>query len=113
MLEIHGDATVPDLFGHRLGRVALVVGGIVDQDLHGPEAGLDCGDCAAQRPNVGEVARFEVHRRARIGERLRQIPGGSDRDVEEGHLRLLTRELAHDELADAGAAAGHQHDPAL
>nr|GEU28270.1 hypothetical protein [Tanacetum cinerariifolium] len=83
---IDGDALVPVLDGDVLGGVALVVGGVVDEDVeradgvdHAGHGGLQCGDA------------------------------GVAGDIDKRHLGALLGERDHHRLADAGAAAGDEY----
>ena len=88
--------------------MAVVVGGVVDQDLHPAPVGAQAGDGGLGAIDVGQVLVDEAHAVAAArqpgGERL----GRFRLDVDEGHARALRGERRDDELADAGAAAGDQ-----
>jgi len=63
MAQVHGEPIVPVLRRHALDRVALVVGGVVDQYPDRPQAGPDVGDRRPERRDVAQVARNERRRR--------------------------------------------------
>ena len=102
MLDIDGDALVPIIGRHLVPGMALIVGGIVDEDGDGAE-GFRCrSDRILQRLDVGDVALAEPHialepRR----ELLARILG----DIDKGDLRALLGKFLDDRFADPHGAA--------
>ena len=66
--QVHREAIVPVLRRHRLDRVPLVVGRVVDQHADRPEPRLRLGDRRAERRDVSQVAGDE-HRRGEAARR--------------------------------------------
>ena len=89
MAEVHGDPLVEHLGGHIGGRMALVVGGIVDQDRDRTECVADLGDAGPQGRDIPQVAPDEAHgpsfSRQGLGENVGRCLG----DVEETDARAL------------------------
>ena len=89
--------------------MALVVRGVVDQDGDRPEGAAHPRDRGPQRRDVGEIRVLEAYARAAAVQFVGEGAGLGLLDVDEGGLRLLLDEAAHDRLADARAAAGDEH----
>ena len=93
--------------------MALVVGGVVDQHRGVAERGVDPRHRGAQGVDVQEVARHEQRRcTALAGHLPHQRFAGIGIDVEKSDPGLLCRERTHECGANAGGAAGDQHDTA-
>ena len=111
-IDVH--RAVPVLRRHLVDRLAVIVGGVVDQHGDRPERGPHARDRRPQRLDVGEVAADEERR-------MRGAPKGSPTsasrrfavDVDEGDLRALAGEGLDDRRADAGSAAGDEDDAVL
>src|SRR5450830_131826 len=107
---VDGDALVPvfqrDLF--RL--VALVVGGVVDEDVEVAHLRRQLGDGGLQRRDVGDVA-VAVHRGRVAGrlDALDQRQAGLLCDVHEGDDRALLCVCLDNGFTDAGATARDEY----
>ena len=92
--QVHREPLVPVLGRHALERVALVVGGVVDQDRD-RAVGVGRGsDRRAQRLDVAQVARQEQRRRQRPRRPAprRSCLAAVAVDVDEGDLAALLAE---------------------
>ncbi len=113
MLQVDGDPLVPEFRRDVLDRVTVVARRVVDQDRDRPRALRGC-----RRPRASG-RRCRADRRARTARE--HVPAGRHSncfeavqiDVDETDPRALGEELADDGLANAGAAAGHQHSPVV
>ena len=101
MSQVDVDAIVPVFRRDRLQRMAIIVAGIVDQDVNG----ADCGECVCNRRQVSEIATmvarqdFSVVQRADEGVCIRIS------NIEEQHLGALSHKAAHEARSNAGRAA--------
>jgi hypothetical protein len=90
--------------------MAVVVGGVVDQDVHRAPVGAQAGHRGLRAVDIGEVLMDEPHGVPSALEAGEQRLRGLGLHVDEGHPRSLRGERRDDELADAAAAAGDE-DP--
>jgi len=91
--------------------VALIVGGIVDEDVDGGVVCEDGVDGGFRRRNVREIAVDVFGGRAALdGERVHEGVCGFVIDVEESDAGALASEVCDDGFADAGGAAGDEDD---
>ena len=109
--EVGGDGAVPGLGGDFFDGVALVVGGVVDEDVDGGVGGEDLIDGGLEGGEVGEVAVDVLRSGAAFGgEGGDEGVGGGVLDVEEGDAGALAGEVGDEGRADAGCAAGDEDD---
>jgi hypothetical protein len=113
VLQVHVETVVPIGFVDLFECMAIVIGGIVDEDIERSAfLYLPC-DRALDRRNFCEID-MEVAKAvvACVGEPLDERVGRFVAYVEEGHVRPLAHESLDNSGADAGAAASHEHAPA-
>src|SRR5436190_9634006 len=109
MAQVYRDALIKEFRRHLRCRMALVMGGVVDQYVSGAVHGRDRRDRAFERRDVTDIG-FDITDAGRFtaklrGERLRRLA----RNVDEADFRLLADKGAHDRSADARAAAGDDY----
>ncbi len=107
--QVDGDAVVPVLRRDVLDFVAVIVGRVVDHDFDGAVIAFDLREHLRQRVQVGQVAMEELGRMPGTLQAFGQLLRCIDRDVNEEHLRALSREGFDHRGADAGTAACEQH----
>ena len=114
MTKIDLHAVVPILDRDVLDAMAVVVAGVVDQCLDRPVLAPDALDRVAKRVDLLQVAGDEARSRvSALANALDQRQRGVFLDIDERHARALRAEMLDDALADAGTAAGDEHDPVL
>ncbi len=107
MAEVHRHALVPIFRRDLLDRVAIVVRGIVDQDVDAAKLLFQIGDHALDRRDVGQVA-MPVDRdmlRAR-GQPAEHRLAGIIGDIDEGDFRALRDKCFDQAFADTAATTG-------
>ena len=109
MPQIHVLGVVPIVGGDVGDRVALVIGGIVDQDRDRAELRPGFRDRGLQRRDVGHVAVQKKRRPALALHRRRHRFAFCALHVDESDARMIAREGAHEVGADAGRAAADEH----
>ena len=110
VLEVERHRAVPVLLAHFVRRLALVVGGVVDEHGDRPHALPDLLHRRFERGDVGQIA-MEKERRGMRGADLRdELLGRLDGDVDEGDIGLLLGEGLDHRRADARSAAGDEDD---
>ena len=109
MAQIHVLGVVPIVGGDVGDGVALVVGGVIDQDRDRAELLARFRDCGLQRHDVGHVAVKKKRRPALALHRRRHRFALRALHVDESDARVIAREGAHDVGADAGRAAADEH----
>ncbi len=92
-----------------VGRMALVVRGVVDQDGDRPEGVAHARDRGAQRRDVGEIRVLEVYARAAAAQFVGEGADWASLMSMKAIFAFCCDEAAHDRLADARAAAGDEH----
>jgi hypothetical protein len=114
VLEVHGDPVVPVFGCDRIERVAVVAGGIVDQDRDVAVGPRGLGDGFPEGCDVAEIGLEEER-----GGMARGLGGGHGLqarfpvEIDEGDLALLLGEGQDGGGADAGAATGDQDGAAF
>src|SRR6185295_7092175 len=110
MAKVDGDAVVPVLQRDVSRLVAVVVGGVVDEDCNGARVIAHAPDDRLQRGNVAEVAGDEARREqpGLADPRAKRRRGGLV-DVDERDVRALRAEMLDDASPDPGAAAGDEY----
>ena len=104
VLEVHRHPLVPVFGRHFVDRVAIVVGGVVDQHVAPAEPVDQLGDLGAVIDAVGDVAVDEERRHGRVGEARDERLARLVLHVDEGDRRPLAGESLDDPLADPAAA---------
>src|SRR5471030_655541 len=101
---------VVPVFGGDVGDLmAVVVGGVVDQDVDGAVLLRDAGEGGRQRIEVGQVAVVEGGWYRRAAQIVFELARGVVGDVDEEDVGALFGEGVDQGRADAGAAAGDHH----
>ena len=101
--QVDVERVVPVLDVDIVDAVALVVGGVVDQDSDRAEVGTGLLDGRFQGVNIGHIAMDELRARLRC-----EGIAGLRLDVHERHFHRVGGKGAHDIGADARGAAGHK-----
>src|SRR6185312_8196891 len=99
------EALAPIGRGHLGKRVAIVAGGVVDQDLDRPQRRADTAHRRLKRCDVAQIGRLEMHPLAQL---IRQRDAGRAVEIEEAHFGALLREVADDGRTDPRGAASNQ-----
>ena len=90
--------------------LAVVIGGVVDEDADRPHALADLLHRRFERGNIGEIA-LKKQRRGMGGADLRdEVFGRLDGDIDKGHIGFLLGEGLDHRRADARSAAGDEDD---
>ncbi len=110
VLEVERHRAVPILFAHFVRRLALVVGGVVDEHGDRPHALANLLHRRFERGDVGEVALKKQRRRVGGADLGDEVLGRFDGDVDKSHIGLLLGEGLDHRGADARAAAGDEDD---
>jgi hypothetical protein len=108
--QVNGDAIVPVGMGDGIESVAVVAGGIVDEDRDVAHLGAYRFNCGLQRRDIADVA-LDKHGRIAgfFSNALDQCLTGVLRDVDEGHAGTLLAELLRKGRADAASAASDEN----
>ena len=110
VLEIERHRAVPILFADFVRRLAMVVGGVVDEHGDRPHALANLLHRRFERGDVGEVALKKERRKVRGADLGDEVLGRFDGDVDKGDIGLLLGEGFDHRRADARPAAGDEDD---
>jgi hypothetical protein len=93
--------------------VALIISGVVDEDVNGTEGCEGLLDGGLERSNVGEIA-VEIEGRGAAfgGQGVDELVGRIVLDIEESNAGALAGEVGDDGLAYAGGASGDENGAA-
>ena len=111
MLEIERHRPVPILFARPVNVLALIVGGVVDEDADRPQPLPDLLHRRLERGDVGQIAMEKQRRRPGSADLRHQILGRLDGDIDKADIRLLGGESLDHGGADSRAAAGDEDHP--
>ena len=109
MPQIHILRVVPVVRGHVGDRVALVIGGVIDQYRDRTEFRARFRDRRLERRDVGDVAAEKERRLAHLRQPRRQRLALVALEVDKRDARMIAGKSAYDVGADAGRAAADEH----
>jgi hypothetical protein len=109
MPQIHVLRVVPIVGGDVSDRMALIVGGVIDQNRDPAELRAGFRNRSSQRGDVGHVAVQKQRRPAFAFDPRRHRFAFCALHVDESDARMIAREGAHEVGADAGRAATDEH----
>ena len=110
VLEIERHRPIPILLARLVRLLALVVGGVVDQDADRPKALPNLLHRGFERGDVGEVALKKQGRRLGCADLRHQVLRRLDGDIDKGDIAFLRGEGLDHRCADAGPAPGDEDD---
>ena len=109
MAQIHRHPLVPIGWRDLLDRVAIIIGGIVDQDVDAAQLRFDLRHHRLHGVDVAQVDRVENRREGRIAEARYQRFALGHRNVAKGDMRTLRDKALDQSLANPAAAAADEH----